>query len=295
MNLFQSIMKKNSPRGRVISIGWTACLLLVFLLAACGDGNVFEGASYDDSYQARRDDAEIALDDGDFNEARGILLDLKADYPNREEVCELLSNAYAGLAGFDAFHYLENISDDSELEEAADSGSIDMVGKIIGDENGQLSDTEVETKLNYLDLAIYGGTDGGDEYEGFYACVAEPNDSQTTQLGLLAVVHSALTIADLTLLDLTESSLLLTEAGLRDLYQSEIADYSDVDADPLRHAMDRLNTNLDYISNSVVVLDEKNPDNDINEAFSDFVYDLDPDGDGLDENGNDLAAYINNL
>lgn len=287
MKLLRPLRKSQTRGGRMSAVAMIVGLCFVFLLAAC-DENLFESGSDDDSYQARIDDAEIALDDGDFSKARRILLDLKEDYPNREKVCELLSNALAGLAGFDTFHWLETIDD---LEETGETGSIDMIGRIIGDENNRLTSNEVATKLDYIDQAIYGDP----STEGFIDCIPEPDNAQTTQLGLLSVVHSALTIADLVMVDLNTSVITLTEEGLNSLYATSPADFSDVDDNYLIKTNDKLNDNLDRILAAVAALDETQPDNDITDSFFEFVEDLDPDSDGLDAAGGDLAAYINNL
>ena len=98
--------------------GILICVGLACLLMAC-DGNLLEDISDDDSYEAKLEDGLMALDDEDYDKAVELFLDMRSSYPNKEEVCVYLSNAYAGLTGIDTFNLLETISDLEEIGRAS--------------------------------------------------------------------------------------------------------------------------------------------------------------------------------
>jgi len=118
-------------------VGILVIIGLACLFIGC-DGNVLEGVSDDDSYEAKLEEGLMALDDGDYDKAVDIFRRLNSDYPNKEEVCVYLSNAYAGLTGIDTFNLLDTIS---ELEDTGDEGSIDMIGLLLGNADGLLDQT----------------------------------------------------------------------------------------------------------------------------------------------------------
>lgn len=260
-------------------IGMLACIGLACLLIGC-DGNLLESVSDDDSYEAKLEEGLIELDDEDYDKAVDLFVRLRSDYPNKEEVCVYLSNAYAGLTGIDTFNLLETISD---LEDTDDEGSIDMIGLLLGDAQGVIDQPAVDSKMDLLALA----------QAAIDTCINRPNTDERVQKGLLGLSDAALIIAGTVMADLGLDSVELTEEGLDALYGGvpdiDQADISDED-------LARLNDSLDDIADAVAALEEMlgdDDENDLSESFEEFLMDLDPDGDGVDRN--DIEQYIANL
>jgi len=254
--------------GKGLISGFCGLLFLffvIFALTGC-DGNVFEGFSDDDSYEARIDEAQIALDDADYSRALSILLALRADFPNKSEVLRYLSNAYAGLAGLDTFNLLKTID---QLEEQNDEGDIDMVGLVLGGADGILTSTEIDNKLTNFENAI-------NALEG----ISAPTADEKVQLGLLSLNHAALTIADIIDDDNPLSdSVTLTEEGIRGLYDGGTPDFT---AEATTERLNSLSDDIVRIDESVdaiATITGADTDNDLSESADEFQNDIDPDGD----------------
>ena len=140
-------------KGKGIIFGVSVLLFLCFAIFATQgcEGNSLEWLADDSSYEARIEEARIALDDTDYERARSLLLDLKEDYPDDPLVLQYLSNAYAGLVGLDTFKLLETID---QLIEAGDTGNIDMVGLVLGDVTGTIESAGLENMITDLENAI---------------------------------------------------------------------------------------------------------------------------------------------
>ena len=93
--------------SRVVSAG-----LLSVILGACGDQNLFDSLSNDNTTAAKVESAKIAIDDGKFTQAIGILQELcgtDVSAPACDaETASLLASAYAGRAGVNVFDLIEN-------------------------------------------------------------------------------------------------------------------------------------------------------------------------------------------
>lgn len=258
--------------------------ILVFIGLAClligCDGNLLEGISDDDSYEAKLEEGLMALDDEDYDKAVDLFANLRSKYPNKEEVCAYLSNAYAGLAGIDTFNLLDTIS---ELEDTGDEGSIDMIGLLLGNADGLLDQQGVDSKMDLLSSA----------QAAIDTCIDTPDTDERVQAGLLGLGDVALIIANIVLADLGLDSVELTEEGLDALYDS----FPDIDqTDISDEDLARLNDSLDDIADSVDALEEilgTDEENDLSESFDEFLMDLDPARDGVDRD--DIELYINNL
>jgi len=258
--------------------------ILVFIGLAClligCDGNLLEGISDDDSYEANLEEGLMALDDEDYDKAVELFADMRSDYPNKEEVCVYLSNAYAGLTGIDTLNLLDTIS---ELEDTGDEGSIDMIGLLLGNADGTVDQLGVDSKMGFLSLA----------QAAIDTCIDTPDTDERVQTGLLGLGDVALIIADIVLADLDLDSVELTEEGLDALYTS----FPDIDqTDISDEDLARLNDSLDDIADSVLALEEilgADEENDLSESFDEFLMDLDPVGDGVSRD--DIELYIDNL
>ena len=262
-------------------VGILVCIGLACILISC-DGNLLEGISDDDSYEAKFEEGLMALDDEDYDKAVDLFAALRSDYPNKEEVCVYLSNAYAGLTGIDTFNLLDTIS---ELEDTGDEGSIDMIGLLLGNSDGILDPQGVDSKMDLLASA----------QAAIDTCIDTPDTDERVQGGLLGLGDAALIIADIVLKDLNLDSVELNEEGLVALYDG-LPDIDIDQTDISDEDLARLNDSLDDILDSVDALEEilgADEENDLSESFDEFLMDLDPAGDGVDRD--DIEVYIDNL
>ena len=262
-----NIYVKRKGKGSCIRLCGLLCLCFTILALAGCEGNMSEGLADDSSYEARLEEAMIALDDRDYARAKSILTELNADYPNDPTILQYLSNALAGLAGIDTLNLLEIIE---AINEDHDAGSIDMIGQILGDANGVLTANEIEEDLNNINAAI-----------AALGAISEANrtDDQTVQLGLFSLSRAVLTIADIIAEDTGEQSITLTEEGISALYPTE-PEFSDV----LTINDSRLTTlsedtqNINNSIDSIASISGEDSDNDLSENFGDFSDEIDTDG-----------------
>jgi hypothetical protein len=280
-----NLWKRKNRQAIILKIcGLLFLCFAMFSITGCPGESLFNWYADDDSYEARIEEAIIALDDEDYSKALNILEDLEEDYPDDSLVLQYLSNACAGMAGIDTFNFLEVID---QLIDKDQAGRIDMVGLVLGGHDARLSGEEIDTKIELLgDCAILK-----------LLSIDDPNDNQIVQLGLVSLFHAALTIADIVMDDLpTIDSIVLTEEGLNSLYgPGNLADFSGID---ITDRLDDLSDDIARIDESIYtileMLDLDSPEeNDISESFNEFSQDIDPDGDGVSQDN--LQNYINGL
>jgi hypothetical protein len=159
---------------------WGVCGLLLVCFAI----TVITSCADDSSYEARLEEARMAIDDRDYDRAILLLNELKAEYPDDPLILQYLSNAYAGLAGLDTFDLLTVID---QLIENESSGSIDMVGTVLGDVTGLIEVGEINGILSNIENAI----DNLENIQG----ISPLTDDQNVQLGLLSLNRAGITIA----------------------------------------------------------------------------------------------------
>jgi hypothetical protein len=276
--VFQSLVQGEPIMGKFFKfqfVIWICLFSAVFL--GCSD-NAFEGISDDDSFEARLETARMSIDDEQYREAINILIELKEEQPNNEDVTKYLSSAHAGLAGLDTFDLLEVIDD---LDEAGNSGSIDMVGLVLGDSDGLLLAGEVPDKLDNLTEAI-------DQLDS----IEDPTDDQIVQMGLLSVSRIGMTLAKIISSDTGNDSLILTEEGIQSEYDTkpefEDGDVSDED-------LEKLTNDIQNVGEAVAVMTESySYDNDLNEDFLEFKSDFDQNDDDIID-VQELENYIGSL
>jgi tetratricopeptide (TPR) repeat protein len=247
-------------------------------LAGCGDNNLFGGFADDSSKEARMEEALMALDDGRYSTAISILNDLLDSYPDDDELLQYLSSAYSGLAGLDTLNLLQVID---ELDSTDDSGSIDMVGLVLGDANGVLTSEEVTAKLANINNAL-----------NALNSIATLNDDQTVLLGVLSITHISLTLADIIIADQGLDTITLTDEGIGDLYDGVTVDLSDVDTETL--ALEEIDEDIENADNAIDELDDiSDGDNDLAQDFEEFINAIDQGEPGVSQS--DLETYITNL
>ncbi len=279
------IYAKRKGKGFCMGLCRLLCLCFaIFALTGC-EGNMFEGFADDSSYEARLEEAMIALDDGDYAKAKSILTELNADYPNRPTILQYLSNASAGLAGIDTFNLLETIE---QINDNPNAGSIDMIGQILGDTDGVLTVDEIKEKIDNINDAI-----------SALGAIDDPTDDQIVQLGLLSLNRSVLTIGDVIADDqnLTGTeTITLTEEEISALYPGTTEpDFTDELTGNDR--LTTLSTDLQNINDSIEIINTisgQDSENDLSENFDDFSDEIDTDGvDGISTE--DLENFINDL
>ncbi len=274
-------MKSSPEKTDILRIFIGGLVFLCLLFSGCGDNNLFEGLADDDSKEAQTEQALIAMDDGDYATAISILSSLVASYPDDDALAQYLSSAYSGSAGLDTFDLIEVIN---TLDDADNSGSIDMVGLVLGDENGLLTSEQVQDKLEDIETAME-----------VLNAIGTLNEDQRIQLGVLSVTHLSLTMADIILTDLADEGVdevTLTEEGINTLYGPSSADFSDVDTDTL--ALEEIDEDLDNIETSIDDIQNiTDMDNDLAQDFYVFLAEINPSGGDISVT--DLQDYIDGL
>lgn len=88
--------------------------VLIGLLPACGDGNVFDGLADQDTTAAKLEAAKIAVDSGDFTAAIATLEQFcgtDTSVPTCDaETAAILASAYAGRAGLNVFDLITTVT-----------------------------------------------------------------------------------------------------------------------------------------------------------------------------------------
>ncbi|MBW1690092.1 MAG: hypothetical protein JRI71_02095 [Deltaproteobacteria bacterium] len=263
----RTILSKRKTKGLM----WAVCgiLLLCFAIIAITscEENSLEWLADDSSYEARIEEARIAIDDREYARARDLLLQLKAEYPGDPLILQYLSNAYAGLVGLDTFNLLTTID---QLIEEENPGSIDMVGNVLGSLSGEINVADIDEILANLENAINALEE-----------IPNPTDDQTVQLGLLSLNHAAMTIADIVGEDQNLAQVTLTEQGLGTTYGGTAPDLTD---EATTERLDDLSDDIENIGNAVdsiasITGIEAGQENDLSESFDEFTQDVDPNGD----------------
>lgn len=269
--------KHDAPWKRTNAFRLFLVLLSAIVLlsgSGCGD-SVFDGVSSDDTYEAQLEEAKIALDDSDYSRAAEILEALEAQYPGDQEVTRYLSNAYAGLAGLDTYDLLTIID---ELDDAGRSGSVDMVGTVLGDADGRMSEAQVTEKLDFLDDAIaYMEQTLAASAQSAVHVLELSEDDRVVQRGILALSRIVLLMADMILDQLPITEVIMTEAGIRVHYADQDPDFEGIYTDAMAQM---LAEDIQAIVNAISVIAElSGTDNDLHEDFEAFMNDLDQNSD----------------
>ena len=278
--------RTNLLKRKTKGLMWAVCglLFLCFAITAITscEENSLEWLADDSSYEARLEEARIAIDDREYARARDLLLQLKAEYPGDPLILQYLSNAYAGLIGLDTFNLLTTID---QLIEANETGNIDMVGIVLGDVSGTILANGIDETLANLENAINALEE-----------ISNPTDDQTVQLGLLSLNHAAMTIADIVAENTGETEVTLTEDGLSATYGGTAPDLTN---EATSERLDSLSDDMENIGNAVdsiadITGIEAGQENDLSESFDEFSQDVDPDGnDSITQQ--ELQAYLGSL
>jgi len=256
-----NLSKKKSKGFRRGVWGLLFLCLAAVIIASCAD---------DSSYEARIEEARMAIDDREYARARDLLLQLKSEYPGDPLILQYLSNAYAGLSGIDTFNLLTVID---QLNENNNAGSIDMVGTVIGSADGVITVGDIDGILANLDEAISN-----------LDSIPNKTDDQIVQLGLLSMNRSAMTIAAIVADEQNlgpTDTVQLTETGLNGIYGGVAPNLTGiVTAAQLTSLSDDI-TNIGNAVDSIASITGAGEKNDLGESFDEFSQDIDPNDDEL--------------
>lgn len=252
----------------------------MLFVSSC-DENAFEFAEDDSNYEAKLESAKIQVNNSNYHAAYKTLMDLQDDHPDDPKVKEYLSNACAGMVGIDTYNILK------VADEYSDSGvdnGIDLVGRVMGDENYKLTAGEVKDKQNRLSgcaLAALGQ-------------IEDKTDDQIVQQGLLSLNHAILTIANILMDDQSLEEIELTKSGIKKLYSH--AAFTD---EPTPEELESLSRDIDRVTQSVEkitgIIEDEADANDLSETFNEFTSALDNQSRDNEITGPELIRYINTL
>lgn len=250
------------------------------------------GCDSNSSYEAKLEDARIALDEGNYDRAKSIL----ATLPRTAKVLEYMSNAIAG--GDLNLDTLKIISTLEDLDDEGNTGSIDMIGRIIGGADNQLTCDEITDKIVSATEAIELFKEIAELMGGE---VQDLSDNQKTQLGLLSITRTVLTLAHRICIK-TGGPVIMTEAWIHDNRDARegwagftplITDQEwddDVDEVDVRADVARINEDILFIGYTIDVFADSN---DMKDDFEEFKNEL-TSGDNNVSYG-DLNDYIAQL
>ncbi len=232
------------------------------------------GCDDEDSYEAKLNEAIYALDRGDWAAARAILEGM----PQTPEVVAYLSNTYSGPVGLDLFNIIDTINK-IEDDPDRDDGSIDMIGELLGDDDGTLSRQDVTDKLADISTAI-----------DLLSSIEEDNDDltddQKMQLALASTTRSVLVMADL----IYDSGQLEPGEEIQ-MTEEWLEAHEDIEVSPSDEELDMITQDVQNIESVVDVLDENN---DIQDDFDEFANDIDSNGDDV-ISADELNNYLDTL
>ncbi len=267
---------------------------ILLCLAGCGS-NMLEALSDDSSHKAKFEEARMALDDGNYQEAIDILASsYDASNPDPEAV-RILASAYMGLAGIDLTYILENSeeSDGDSFDTIASALSLTVTGQntearfiTAGSADELLAN--LEQAQDYLDdLLVY--------YDGQGLT---PNQDDIVQMGMASAMHFIIQMGAAAS-DVTDNDIPLNKDAYRETFPDDpdldtlLSDFADHLDDPGNETISSLREDLEQVSNAVNTLVEvQGPDEDLAEEFDEFLTELLGGGSIDTFSGQRAAAYV---
>lgn len=175
----------NQKGGFIMLIGryllctlFLSALLLGLVSMGCGDSNIFDSMADDSTSEAKLEEAQIALDKGDYTTAVNVLLDLcglsAEDPTSGTPTCDtstisLLASAYMGRSGLDLINIIKTAEDTSNQGQTGTQDTFSEFSSILQTLNEQdmqnavelLSDIppEVRTEEQNLQMAVAAAAD----------------------------------------------------------------------------------------------------------------------------------------
>jgi len=246
-----------------------ACaLFLAFLGVGCDDS---------DSYEARLEEARIAVDGGDYDTAIAILSGLE----QTGEVLENLSTAYAGKAGVDSLAIYSGAADGG-------GGTIDQFGRMLGQGDvGLLACSEIAAKLSIMDQAIAALISSAEGTSGL-------SDYGKAKLGIYGLTDAVLILGQIFCRNFGDrftppDFVGLTEAWIKEARGLVAGDFVTLRITPEELA--QINRDVGFVSLAAAAL---GPGNVLGREFEAFLGEIDTGGDG-DVSFIELIDYVNTL
>lgn len=122
--------------------------LVSFGISGCGDENMFESMADKDSEAAKKEEAKIAIDNGDWQDAIDALQS-EWESSGDPDVGADLAAAYMGLAGFDALSLLENAQTTADTPLGSASDDFTLISQILPDQSPE-NEASMNEAVNIL-------------------------------------------------------------------------------------------------------------------------------------------------
>jgi len=284
-------------------------LIAVILLALYGcDSNLLESLADDSSEAANIEAAQIALNDGDYDEVISLIGD---DYDPSEpdsQVARLLASAYMGKAGIDLTYLIENAdsTDDDSFDAIAAALSVEVTSQMqpssfieaapeaaASTDPKYIAITSIENLLENLVIAqdiletlVDYYTDGN----------LSPQDDDVVQLGIASALHFIMKIGYCAG-EVVVSNAPVNKYAYQELFPqddewpallNDLAAYIDSD----QEIIDSLVADLRNVSSALrVLIATIGGDEDLSDEFNDFLRELLGLDDSADEDA--ISAAIN--
>ena len=279
------------------------CVLIFFILLAfygC-DSNMLDSLADDSSEAATIEAAQIALNDGDYDEVISLIGDDYDPSAPDSQIARILASAYMGKAGIDLTYLIENAdsTDDDSFDAIAAALSIEITPQAQPSSFVQASPeaeassdpryialTSIEdlllnlqTAQNILETLVDYYTDDN----------LSPENNDIVQLGMASALHFIMKIGHCTG-EVVVSNAPINKYAYREIFPPEdfISLLDDletyIDDDP--QIITSLITDLRNVSSALTVLIATiGMDEDIADEFNDFLREIL----GLDENADETA------
>ncbi len=277
-------------------------LILFLSLMGC-DSNVFDSVSDDSSDAANIEAAQMALNDGNHQEAIDILEPLYDRSNPDPEVSRILASAYMGKAGIDLTYILENASDENigSFDVIASALSLGIVSESLRAGSEQIaaqSESSVSPRyVSYGSAAAF--LESLEAAKGYLEALVDltGSDDDKVQLGMASAIHFILETG-CQAAALRGTNIPIDKEAYREVFPAD-TDWEDL----LSQFADRippqgeiavsLQDDVAHVSDAVVVLmGRMGSDEDIAADFNDFLTDLLGGSAISDFDGREIADYI---
>jgi hypothetical protein len=260
---------------------------ILLSLAGC-DSNMLEALSDDSSSEAKFEEARMALDDGNYQEAIDILAaNYDATNPDPETV-RILASAYMGLAGIDLTYILENSEESGDsFDTIASALSLTVTGQdtearfITAGSADELLANLAQAQDYLNDLMDYYDDQG-----------LTPDQDDTVQTGMASAIHFIIQLGQAAS-ETTGSNIPLNKAAYREIFPDD--ENLDARLDDLADSLDEESLQDDLMDVSAAVdtlVEVQGADDDLAEEFDEFLNELLGGGDIGTFTGQSAAAYV---
>lgn len=267
-------------------------LIIIVLFAFYGcDTNMLESLADDSSNMADIEAAQIALNDGDYDEVISLIGgEYDASAPD-SQVARLLASAYMGKAGIDLTYLIENAdsTDGDSFDAVAAALSLEITGQSqpasfveAAPEAVESTDPKYITITSIADLLdnLENAQDILETLVNYYtAGSGSPQNDDVVQQGMASALHFIMTIGHC-VSEIAPGNAPINKYAYREIFPEGAAWASDLDdlaayIDSEGDILSSLITDLGNVSSAVTVLIATvGGDEDIADEFNDFLREL---------------------